>query len=155
MNRKYWLTLTGLLVATPGVLLAEPTVERWATSQVQEAFVKPLERHRSKRFSRGRRPPAERRVRIVSATVIEDRAGGRYVPFAVDARYEAEWQDEFTGCVYRGSNKVFVRTGSSYVPAEYYSGKKAASVEGVCQPASDGPPEAATPRARSQLSGSY
>jgi len=109
----------------------------WAEQRVQDGLVRPLSDQGSKRFSRARPVPRERRVRITGTAPIRDAKGREFMTFAVDVRFgRGEWkQDDIVGCVYRGSGALFVEREGVYYPASLLLGKDAAAVSGVCRPA--------------------
>jgi len=115
----------------------KPDYPHWAHERVQQGLVTPLTQQQAKnsKFSRGRQPPRERRVRLPQTTVTRDKSGNAFLPFAVDVRYgESEWQnDDVTGCVYQGSGKLFVKVGDEYRPAAFLLGKNLDPVAGVCE----------------------
>jgi hypothetical protein len=93
------------------------------------------------RFSRGRLPAQERRVRLLDEQARTDTRGDAFVTFAVDARHgyrsgdESQWRKAtITGCVYPGSSKVFVKKGTQYRPAAFLLGKNLkAAAAGTCE----------------------
>jgi hypothetical protein len=91
------------------------------------------------RFSRGRPPPRERRVRVIQASTISDKNGRAFVPYAVDVRFgDGEWQkDDIVGCAYRQTGELFVKNGEEYRPAAFLLGKDQPPVAGACEA---GPP---------------
>ena len=121
----------------------EPTLVEWARGRVQDGLVKPLAKQEANtsRFSRGRPPPHERKVRITQATGTTDKRGRTFVAFAVDIRYgTGEWQqNDIVGCAYRSTGELFVKIGDEYRPHSFLLGKNAEPVAGVCEAA---PPEA-------------
>lgn len=106
---------------------------------MQHGLVAPLAKRESEssRFSRGRPPPRERRVRITQASESRDKAGRTFLTFAVDVRFgESEWREnDIVGCVYKGSGDLFVQRGDEYRPAAFLLGKNVKPVAGVCQAA--------------------
>lgn len=117
----------------------EPTVVEWAHQRVLEGLVKPLADFESRRFSRARPPPAERRVRVTQSTTSLDASARPFVSFAVDVRWGSEWQeDDIVGCAYTGSGKLFVKRGDEYRPASFLFGKNEKPVAGVCEAAPAG-----------------
>jgi hypothetical protein len=115
----------------------EPSAADRARSRVESGLVKPLaakEQERS-RFSRGRPPPRESRVRVEQSAESADAKGRRFLAFAIDVRYgQSEWrQDDVVGCVYSATGEVYVKKGDEYRPASFLLGKKAAAVPGVCR----------------------
>ena len=118
----------------------EPSLVDWAKRRVEEGLVQPLvasERENS-RFSRGRPPPRERRVRITQANPTTDKAGHAFVPFAVDVRFgsSSDWQKaDVVGCAYRGSGALFVKIGDAYRPAAFLLGKDLPAVASACEAA--------------------
>ncbi len=107
----------------------------WARQRVQKELLQPLAKRQSSRFSRGRPPPTERRVRVLSSAPITDAAGHGFVPFAVDIRYGSEWREDIAGCVYDGTGPIFVKSGEEYRPAAFLLGKKTEPAPGVCKAA--------------------
>jgi hypothetical protein len=107
---------------------------------VEEGLVKPLADSESSRFSRGRPPPRERRVRVLQTTATPDNDGRPFLRFAVDVRFGSEWHDnDIVGCAYTKTGSLFVKKGDAYRPAAFLLGQNVAPVPGVC--------EAARPRA--------
>lgn len=94
------------------------------------------------RFSRGRPPPRERRVRVIQASTTNDARGRAFVSYAVDVRFgSGEWQkDDILGCAYRDSGELFVKNGDAYRPAAFLLGKDLPPVAGACEAAP--PPQA-------------
>jgi hypothetical protein len=136
-NMRKALCCAVVLSLVPSLAMAESLVE-WARQRVDQGLVKPLAAHEQNgsRFSRGRPPPRERRVRILEASFIKDRSGGKFVPFAVDVRFaDSEWESDIAGCVYQGSSSIFVKVGDEYRPAAFLLGKNLDPVAGVCQAA--------------------
>jgi hypothetical protein len=116
----------------------EPSLAEWAKRRVQEGLVKPLaesEGH-AHRFSRARPPPRERRVRVTEATGTLDKAGRKFVPFAIDIRFGgSEWtKNDIVGCAYAGSGDLYVKSGEAFFPAGLLLGKKVKPAADVCQP---------------------
>ncbi len=118
-------------------LAAEPSLVEWARQRVEKGSLNrsASEEEKSSRFSRERPMPRERRVRVLNDTVTPDKAGRKFVPFAVDARFGSEWKEDIVGCVYEGSGNLFVKRGDAYRPAAFLLGKKAEPVPNVCQEA--------------------
>lgn len=106
---------------------------------MDQGLVKPLAAREQKgsRFSRGRPPPRERRIRILEAKLAQDSKGAKFVPFVIDFRYSGseEWEPDITGCVYQGSAKLFVKVGTAFRPAAFLLGKDLAPVPGACEAA--------------------
>jgi hypothetical protein len=121
----------------------EPSLAEWAKRRVEEKLVKPLRQSESEgsRFSRGRPPPRERRVRVTQATTTVDKRGRAFVPFAIDVRFgSGEWRkDDIVGCAYRDSGELFIKSGDAYRPAAFLLGQDLPAVPGACEPA---PPRA-------------
>ena len=128
-----------MLSFVPSLAWADETsAAGWARQRVEAGLVKPLAKQEleSKRFSRSRPPPRERRARVTQATVTLDKHGRAYVPFAIDVRFGSEWRaNDIVGCVYRGSGDLFVKRGDAYRPAQFLFGKSAGPVAGVCEAA--------------------
>jgi hypothetical protein len=101
---------------------------------VDEGLVKPLAQLQVRSFSRVRPPPVERRVRILQTITTADASGRAFVAFVVDVRFGTEWRKDIAGCVYQGTNDIFVKKGDTYRPAAFLLGKKADPVAGVCEP---------------------
>jgi hypothetical protein len=123
----------------------EPSLVEWVRNRVQTGLVKPLaESEGGRRFSRGRPPPAERRIRVLSATTTKDPRGRGFVAYAVDVRFgSGEWQkDDILGCAYRDSGELFVKNGDAYRPAAFLLGKDLPPVPGACEAAPPPPPQA-------------
>ena len=120
----------------PALASAEPSLAEWAQRRVETVIVKPLAERVTSRFSRSRPPPRERRVRITEAALTRDKQGRDFVPFAVDVRFGGDWQEnDITGCVYRASGTLFVKSGDAYFPAALLFGKNVEPVVGVCEAA--------------------
>jgi hypothetical protein len=115
----------------------EPSLTEWAQRRVDEGLVKPLVDFEGHRFSRGRPPPRERRIRVTQTTVTVDKNGRSFVPFAIDVRFgSAEWhENDIVGCAYTGSGDLFVKKGDAYRPASFLLGKNGDPVAGVCEAA--------------------
>jgi hypothetical protein len=112
----------------------EPSPADRAKRRVEEGLVKPLTNLGSKRFSRERPPPRERRVRVTQAAATPDKSGRAFFAFAIDVRFGDEWhENDVVGCVYPGSGLVYVKNGDEYRPAAFLLGKKADPVAGVCE----------------------
>ncbi len=133
-NRSpYWCALVLSLI--PSLAMAEPVVQ-WAKQRVEQGLIQPLTQMEQKRskFSRARIAPPQRRVRILQTAYSVDKQGHKFIPFAVDAGYGGEWQnDDITGCVYQGSADLFVKIGDEYRPAAFLLGKEVDPVPGVCE----------------------
>ena len=110
---------------------------------IEADLVKPLVAHEqdTSRFSRMRMPPRERRVRLPQVTTSVDKAGRRFLPFAIDGKFSGgDWQEnQITGCVYTEKGDMFVKIGDGFRPASYLLGTAGDEVAGVCQAA---PPKA-------------
>jgi len=106
---------------------------------IETDFLKPLAAHDqdTSRFSRMRRPPQERRVRMPQTTASKDQAGRDFLPFAIDGKFAGgDWsENDIVGCVYPEKGDLFVKIGDSYRPASFYLGGPADPVAGVCQAA--------------------
>jgi hypothetical protein len=114
----------------------------WAERRVEQGLLQPLAASEASRarFSRARAAPRERRARITQSTASVDKRGRAFVPFAIDVRFGREWRSEdIVGCVYRGSNQLFVKRGDGYRPAAFLFGKNVEPVAGACEAA---PPKA-------------
>ena len=125
-----------MLLCVPGLARADDaSLTTWARRRVEEGLVKPLVKLETpKRFSRERRPPHERRVRVTQTTASVDTRSREFVPFAIDVRYGPEWQEnDLIGCVYRGSGELFVKNGDGYRPAAFLLGKNVKAVAGACE----------------------
>ncbi len=126
------------LSLVPSIALADdqPLTVRMQ-HRVEEGLVKPLAEHENNvsRFSRMRRPPRERRVRITEESPARDQAGRSFLPFAVDGRFTGdEWhENEVVGCVYTATGDMFVKVGDAYRPATILLGVDAQPVAGVCK----------------------
>jgi len=104
--------------------------------RVTEGLVKPLAKQEGgSRFSRGRPPPRERRVRALQTTASVDTRGQSFVPFSIDVRFDSEWSEDIAGCAYRGSGEIFVKSGDAYRPAAFLLGKNVGPVAGACEAA--------------------
>jgi hypothetical protein len=126
-----------VLSSVPSLAWAdEPSLVTWARRRVEEGIVKPLAAQDDGRFSRARPPPRERRVRILQTTASHDKAGGAFVPFAIDVRFGGEWREaDIVGCVYAGTGALFVKRGDAYRPAAFLLGRNVEPVPGVCEAA--------------------
>jgi hypothetical protein len=110
----------------------------WAQRRVEKGLLQPLAASEGSRarFSRARAAPRERRARITQSTASVDKRGRAFVPFAIDVRFGADWRnDDMVGCVYRGSNELFVKRRDAYRPAAFLFGKQAEPVAGACEAA--------------------
>jgi hypothetical protein len=105
--------------------------------RVEDGLVKPLTAQEANvsRFSRVRRPPSERRVRVTQTAVSVDKAGRPFMAFAVDVKFRGgEWREnDLVGCAYTKSGDIFVKTGDTYRPASFFFGKTAEPVADVCK----------------------
>jgi len=125
-----------------------PDVADVAKAVVEKQLVKPLadkEAHQS-RFSRAYVPPQTRRVRVLDAQRSTDARGAAFVTFAVDERSGAfarrpdsddrGWRkDAIVGCVYPGSDEVFVKRGDKFFGASLLLGKRTPAADAaVCRP---------------------
>jgi hypothetical protein len=123
-------------LCAPSLALADDTLVDWVRRRVQEGLVKPLAKQDEgrSRFSRGRPPPRERRVRVIQASAMLDGRGRAFVPYAVDVRFgSGEWQqDDIVGCAYRETGELFVKNGNEYRPAAFLLGKDVSPVAGAC-----------------------
>jgi hypothetical protein len=117
--------------------LADESVVKWAKERVQSGLVAPLAQHESSRFSRGRPPPRERRVRVTDAAPVVDPSGRAFVRFTVDVRFgSGEWHEgDIAGCAYTKTGALYVRRGDEWRPAEFLLGKNLDPVTGVCEAA--------------------
>lgn len=133
------------LASIPSFALADETLVEWVKRRVQDGLVRPLVQQEEGRgrFSRGRPPPRERRVRVIQATTTMDKRGREFVPYAVDVRFgDGEWQKaDIVGCAYRQTGELFVKNGDEYRPAAFLLGKDQPPVEGACE-AGTPPPRA-------------
>ena len=107
----------------------DPAVQQQVETLVQATLLQPLAKRDDERsrFSRARMPPAERRVRVLSAEV--DATGAAFVRFAVDARggLKQTWQpNTIVGCAYPERGEVFV--DRSATPGTHASDVRDASV---------------------------
>jgi hypothetical protein len=117
--------------APPPATVANPQAE----ALVASTLVGPLAQKESARskFSRGRMPAAERRVRILDEVAQKDAQGATFVRFAIDERHgwadpddNAAWTTAaITGCAYVDRGEVFVQKGDQHRPAAFLLGKKA------------------------------
>jgi hypothetical protein len=119
------------LLSWPGLALAdEASLATWARHQAE-----------TRRFSRERPGPHERRVRVTQTTASVDKKGHEFLAFAIDVRYGTEWhENDVLGCVYRGSGELFVKNGDAYRPAAFLLGKNLQPVPGACEAAPPAPP---------------
>jgi hypothetical protein len=114
----------------------EPTIAERAQARVETGLVKPLAERESNRFSRARPAPHERRVRITSSTLANDKSGRPFLPFAIDVRFGSDWREnDIVGCVYAPAGDIFVKRGDSYRPAAFLLGENVDPVAGVCEAA--------------------
>ena len=114
----------------------EPTIAERAQLRVEAGLVKPLAEKESNRFSRARPSPRERRVRITSSTLSNDKSGRPFLPFAIDVRFGQDWREnDIVGCVYTPKEDIFVKRGDSYRPAAFLLGENVDPVAGVCEAA--------------------
>ena len=124
------------IVVIPSLAHADETTPvEHARRQVDTALVKPLaqQENAGSRFSRARPIPHDRRVRVTSAVLTQDKAGKAFLPFSIDVRYGAEWKkDDIVGCVYPGNGDVYVKRGDTVYPAGLLLGKKVRVVESAC-----------------------
>ncbi len=114
----------------------EPSLTAQVEQRVKTGLLEPLVAQDAKqpRFSRMRPPPRERRVRVTQATATPDKSGQPFVPFAIDSRWGADWQEnDIVGCAYPKTGALFVKIGDSYRSADFLLGKAAEPVPGVCQ----------------------
>jgi hypothetical protein len=105
---------------------------------VEQGVLKPLSEAEAShsRFSRMRAAPRERRARITQSTASVDKRGREFVSFAVDVRFGDAWRKgDLVGCVYRGSDELFVKRGDAYRPVAYLFGKDVEPVADVCEAA--------------------
>ena len=134
--------------AASGPTEAKTAEAKSAVALVSHDLVQPLAAKEDKqgRFTRGRLPPQERRVRILDEKPRADADGVAFLRFSIDSRFgrvaqasedESAWhRDMITGCVYLERNQVFVKKGDSYRPAAFLLGKKVkAAAESTCEPA--------------------
>ena len=123
------------MLSLASVASADESLVSWAQHRIDEGLVKPLaNREGGSRFSRGRPPPRERRVRVLESTLSRDKNGRGFVPFAVDARFGSDWrQNDIVGCAYRESGNLFVKYGDAYRPAAFLLGKNVGPVAGACE----------------------
>lgn len=120
----------------PSLALADDAspVEQ-ARRRIDTALVKPLAQQESagSRFSRARPMPHDRRVRVTSAILTQDKSGKAFLPYSIDVRYGGDWtKDDIVGCVYPSSGDVYVKRGDTVYPAGLLLGKKVRVVEGAC-----------------------
>jgi hypothetical protein len=135
--RWFGLCVLALLLVPSSASADDPpalTLQR----RVEKGLLEPLaqkEKDRS-RFSRGRMPPRERRVRVTQTAVSVDASGRAYMAFAVDVRRGTEWhENDFVGCGYTQTGALFVKRGDEYRPAEILLGKDVEVAPHVCTPA--------------------
>lgn len=131
---KICISAAAFVLVTSNASAEGPSVKQWAQDRVQSGLVEPLKEREAERsgFSRVVQAPKERRLRILQTTVSKDKQGRAFVSYVVDVRYGDEWHDDISGCVYRGSGKIFVQRGDEYRPAEFLLGKNVKPVSGVC-----------------------
>jgi hypothetical protein len=115
---------------------AEPSLASWVEQTVGTKLVKALAQREEEgsRFSRGRPPPRERRVRALQTATSVDKRDRAFAAFAIDVRFgKGEWrQGDVLGCVYRANGEIFVKVGDAYRPAKFLLGEDVEPVEGVC-----------------------
>lgn len=132
-------------LCAPSLALADETLADWVKRRVQDGLVKPLAKQDEgrSRFSRGRPPPRERRVRVIQASATPDKRGRSFVPYAIDSRFGSdEWEkDDVVGCAYRQTGELFVKIGAEYRPASFLLGQDVPAVAGACE-AGEPPPKA-------------
>ena len=134
MKSLRWFTVCAFALSlAPSLALADDTsLAASVQHRVQDGLLKPLAAFQS-RFSRGRPPPHESRVRVLSPTTTSDSAGRPFVAFAVDVNYGSQWQEnDIVGCAYPKSGLLFVKIGDAYRPASFLLGKVSDAVPGVC-----------------------
>ncbi len=114
-----------------------------ARAIIQNTLVTPLKAKEAKqsRFSRARMPPQARRIRVLEEKT--DSGGEKFVNFAIDSSFgmldaadgEEAWaKNTTTGCVYVGSQEVFVKLGAAFRPAAVMLGKKSEPADArVCK----------------------
>lgn len=117
---------------------AEPTVSARTEDHVRKELLEPLAQREAgmSRFSRGRRPPSERRVRA-QPTALTDAAGKSFVPFVVDSRMSLRgaWNEgELVGCAYAATGEIFVLFGKTFYSSAALFGRDVEPVPGVCEP---------------------
>jgi hypothetical protein len=126
------------LLLVPSLASADDPPALTLQRRVEKGLLEPLaqkEKDRS-RFSRGRMPPRERRVRVTQTAVSVDASGRAYMAFAVDVRRGTEWhENDFVGCGYTQTGALFVKRGDEYRPAEILLGKDVEVAPHVCTPA--------------------
>jgi len=134
MNSRPILSCLLVLSSLSSLALADESVAKWARERVESALVAPLAQHESARFSRGRPPPRERRVRVTDAAPLADRSGRSFVRFAVDVRFSGgEWREnDIVGCAYTRTGALYVQRGDEWRPADFLLGKNLEPVAGVC-----------------------
>lgn len=141
MKALVWLSSFALALSlVPSLAKADdPSLTARVEKRVKKGLLEPLAKHESERsrFSRARLPPRERRVRVTQAATSADKAGGAFVPFAIDVRWGGDkWQEsDIVGCAYPKTGALFVKRGDDYRPAVFLLGKAADPVAGVCQAA--------------------
>jgi hypothetical protein len=134
--------------AASGAPEARTAEAKTAVALVSHDLVQPLAAKEDKqgRFTRGRLPPQERRVRILDEKPRTDADGVAFLRFSIDSRFgyaaqtsddESAWRrDMITGCVYVERKQVFVKKGDRYRPAAFLLGKNVkAAAESTCEPA--------------------
>ena len=106
--------------------------------RVEKGLLEPLAQKEKEQsaFSRGMRPPQERRVRVTQTEVSVDASGRAYMAFALDARRGKAWhENEVVGCAYTQTGALFVKRGTDYRSAEILLGKDVDVAPNVCTPA--------------------
>lgn len=133
-----WFLWALALLLVPASALADDPPAAVVQRRVEKGLLEPLaqkEKEQS-RFSRGRRPPQERRVRVTQAAATLDASGRAYMAFALDVRRGAEWhENDVVGCAYTQTGALFVKRGDEYRPAEILLGKDVDVAPAVCTPA--------------------
>jgi len=125
-----------VLSFVPSLAWADESIASWVKHRVNEGLVKPLAKQEGgSRFSRGRPPPRERRVRALQTAASVDTKGRSFVSFAVDVRFDSEWSEDIVGCAYRDNGELFVKNGEAYRPAAFLLGKNVGPVAGACEAA--------------------
>lgn len=118
----------------------EQSIASWAKNRLQLGLVRMLANldRQASRFSRGRPPPSERRVRILQTSTTRDQLGRQFIRFAIDVRYgDSEWKsawkaDDVVGCIYMPTGDMYVKRGDKYHPAALLQGKRVTEVSGAC-----------------------
>jgi hypothetical protein len=136
----------GSFATPPPPVATVPASEAPASTLVRRVLLEPLaikDREASK-FTRGRLPARERRVRLPDPGPVRDARGQAFVRFAID-ELRGLGHDELvdgwelaviSGCAYLDRGEVFVQKGEEFRPAALLLGKhRKAAPEPTCRAA--------------------